>query len=344
MKLCSCARKSFKHLRSRFALSKNEEGSFLVEILIASAVLLMIAATSVTQLTSLTKIKVQSETRDRAIILANGLHENMQAAGCGFDVSAVKEGVDTRDISSSGTIQQPWFRVYTCAYKAIEQARLNGSTIDEDGNLVPPGAAISNAMNFCTQNGESGRCEMGDQDFDREVLVNSGTTTIKFHITVNYWFEKTGLTTTASSCSSKIVGVPVQPDVIVRKVNIEWPNPTKIGDKEDITVIKRQNIPADSIEFSSSSRVGTYSDNNTVMISGITNLAGTVVVGVKVTRNKLTTTPVGNTSFDGGANCVWFPFIDRNAVAPNQVQFSVNGGVFYTPILGNTDPLTNKEL
>lgn len=306
----------------------------------------MIAATSVTQLTSLTKIKVQSETRDRAIILANGLHENMQAAGCGFDVSAVKEGVDTRDISSSGTIQQPWFRVYTCAYKAIEQARLNGSTIDEDGNLVPPGAAILNAMNFCTQNGESGRCEMGDQDFDREVLVNGGTTTIKFHITVNYWFEKTGLTTTASSCSSKIVGVPVQPDVIVRKVNIEWPNPTKIGDKEDITVIKRQNIPADSIEFSSSSRVGVYSDSasRVVMNSTISNDSGTQKVLIKVTRDKLTAAAVGNTSFYGGATCLWFPYIDKNAPTASQVQFSVDGGGSSAPIFTTTNPLSNKAL
>lgn len=306
----------------------------------------MIAATSVTQLTSLTKIKVQSETRDRAIILANGLHENMQAAGCGFDVSYAKEGVDTKDANSGGNTQQPWLRVYTCAFNAIEQARnVPGVVINEDGNFVPTDNLIGNARSFCNSYGQSSRCEMGDQVFDREVLVNGATTKVKFHVTVNYWFEKTGLTSTSTQCSAGPGASTVkQPDVIVRKVNIEWPNPTKDGAKEDITVIKRQNIPSDTVEFSSSSRVGTYSDNNTVMISGITNLAGTVVVGVKVTRNKLTTTPVGNTSFDGGANCVWFPFIDRNAVAPNQVQFSVNGGVFYTPILGNTDPLTNKEL
>ena len=165
MKLCSCARKSFKHLRSRFALSKNEEGSFLVETLIAAVILLIIAATAVSQLTSLTKIKVQTETRDRAIAMANGLQENMQAAGCGFDVSTVKEGVKVdKQLYGNGSgaeadVQQPWSRVSSCAFSAIAGAVASGLpayTPDQAGNISYAASTLAIATNFCNTFGIAG--------------------------------------------------------------------------------------------------------------------------------------------------------------------------------------------
>lgn len=283
-------------------MSKNEEGSFLVEVLVASVVLLLIAAGAVSQLTSLTNIKVQTETRDRGLVLANSLHENMQAAGCGFDVSSVKDPDASID-------QKPWARVGSCAFKSIEKSRLG----DEEGNVYF--GSVDAAKSFCTDSSinSDALCEMGDQDFDREIYVNGGSTKVKFHVTVNYWFEKTGETNSTTSCDSGLPAINTvnQPDVIVRKVNVSWPNVSKANDKEDITVIKRQNIPADTVEFSSSSRVGLYSSS-----------ANTVVLLPKIDTDQFTkVSRIKRSSANGGANCVWFPYIDKE----NRPSFLVDG-------------------
>lgn len=328
MKLCIFTRASFKHLASRFSLSKSEEGSFLIEALIAAVILLIIASTAVTQLTTLTKIKVETETRDRALILANGLHENMQAAGCGFDVSNVKDSVNVSG-DPNEIAQQPWARISTCAFKAIKSS----GAADEDGN-VEIGNDISDAVNFCSSQ-PLGRCEMGDQEFDREVNLNLDNRKVKFHVTVNYWFEKTGQTNSAIDCSTGVGGTVKQPDVIVRKVNIQWPNLSMAGGIEDITVVKRQNIPVDTIAFSSAARVGVFSNNNVTMYSSI---SGKDIL--QVTRLKKTKILLGKTSVKGGANCVWFPYVDKDAIP----QFSVNNASPATPILASVNALENKEL
>ena len=292
-------------------MSKNEEGSFLVEVLIASVILITIAAGAVAQLTSLTNIKVQTETRDRGLVLANSLHENMQAAGCGFDVGATKTNADT-------TGQQPWARVGSCAFRAIEHFGP-----DEDGNVILTGTR-DDAKNFCSANGESGICELGDQDFNRKVNITYDNREITYHITVNYWFEKTGKTSANTSCTTGVnpISTVGLPDVIVRKVNVSWPNVGKSGGREDITVIKRQNIPSDSLEFSSSSRVGLYAATSASSVVMIPNIDG--IVFTKVTRiKKDVTVPVGNTTFKGGATCVWFPYVDVNSTL--QAQFKVDG-------------------
>lgn len=302
-------------------MSRNEEGSFLVEVLFAAAILLMIAATSVSQLTSLTRIKVQSETRDRGIILANGLQENMQAAGCGFDVS----NVNNSGVAASNELetQKPWARVFTCAFSALAASP---ALTDDDGNYT----GDQNAADATALCGGS-RCEMGDQEFERKVTLNESGTKVTFKIVVSYWFEKTGSTSSNDQCAT--LSSVKQPDVIVRKVNVSWPNVTKTNSREDLTVVKRQNIPADTVEFSSSSRVGGYSEADRVVMSG--NVS---TVNIQVTRLKKTTVSIG-TTVKGGANCVWFPYINKDAIP----AFSVNGAPS-TASIASFPPLENRSL
>lgn len=310
---------------------KNEEGSFLIEVLVAGTILLMLAASAVTHLTTLNNVNVRTEARDKALVLINSLHETMQSAGCGLDVSVAKEG--------SGAT--PWDRVGSCAFKAIQNnlsSPVANTEIDEDGHLYFTGATpdLNTIANFCAAKGEANgginKCELGDQDYQRTVLLNNSGTEVLYQVHIRYWFEKTGVTDPSTVCGPAIANAGM-PNVIARSVTLTW----DIFDQtETINIVKRQNVPADSIEFSSSARVGVYltAPTETMTLSYVPS-SGPARTNFMVTRKN-------DTNTFPGAKCLWFPYIDKNSynVLGLRPSFTANPGKTFDGIPN----LTNEAL
>ncbi len=317
VKLFDFIRHYFKNTKKQNKHVTNEEGSFLVEVLVAASILLILAASAVSHLSTLTNIKIQTETRDRALTLMTSLHENMQSAGCGFDVGVTK--IVVKDVVSLATTT-PWSRVLTCAFSTIAATRNSpyaGIMIDEDGNAV-----LDNIYNdnlyfisaFCYDRAPDGKCELGDQEFIRPVILNDSGVEVKYEVKVNYWFEKTGTTNSSTACTggTNTIDKVQQPDVIARKVTLSWKNISLASGKETISVTKRQNIPQDSIAFSSSTRVGGYFNSGSTVVMYPDIIDGSIQVSsLQVTRNTLS---------NGGSNCIWFPFLVKNAPTPTLFQ------------------------
>ncbi len=305
----------FNKRKSSYVHSKNEEGSFLIDVLVAGSILLLLAASAVSHMNSLINIKVESEARDQALVLSTTLQQVMQSAGCGLNVSVAK--VD------GGT--SPWERVSSCAFSANannEVSSYSGTTNDIDGNVQFGSPTLANISSYCNAKGAGNKCELGDQEFVRKVTLNDSNIEISYDVKIRYWFEKTGETKPSDACSSinfssaSSVGMP---DVIARKITLTWANPSISTGKESITVIKRQNIPTDTLEFSSSARVGVYSNADSKIMSLKFKDGANEYGNFQVTRKKA-----------DSAKCLWFPYIDKNAASsvgaiptfPNIVSFS----------------------
>jgi hypothetical protein len=335
VKFFSIVRPCLRNKKSKFArIKRNEEGSFLIEVLVAGTILLMLAASAVSHITSLTNLKVQTETRDRALVLMNTLHETMQAAGCGFDIGIAK--VETFFVGGTSVQTTPFSRVGSCAFKAISNVSSGNATyqLDEDSNLVFSPNNLASVADFCanpTYGG--GKCELGDQDFDRTIKLNDVGIEVKYSIRVRYWFEKSGSTISTNSCATNFSTDPGMPNVIARKLEVSWPNNSTASGVETVTSVRRQNIPADTLAFSSSTRAGVYSGSSVVMNIPMYELDGTIKDNFQVTRL--------NTAASGGAACVWLPYIDiaNSAIKPT---FTIGGAPIAFPL--GIDALENGAL
>ena len=329
---------------------KNDAGAMLVEVLVSTLILLMVFAGVVQQISNLATTRVRIETRDRAVAYVNSLHQVMSANGCGFDVDTVEETIFVdqfgNPITQSGdsfagsdqvTLKGPWDRVQGCAFKALERVhdsdegdRANSYvdqndvvhlSVNDDGSPSVEKIDKATAKKFCSKYGEAGSqysdvsCELGDQEFTHKMVINDEGTTTDFKVKVSYWFEVVGGTTGSGnsvlnrkSTCAEITSSNKMPDTLARKVEVSFPNGR--GKDETIAVTKRENVPVDSFQFASGTRVG------------VVSLTGAQVSmypspGLndpwKVTRIR-----------ESSDSCIWFPYISRHSAGDLQPTFSVD--------------------
>jgi type II secretory pathway pseudopilin PulG len=331
--------------------AKNQVGSMLVEVLVATTILLIVFAAVVQQMGTLATTRVRIETRDRAVSYANTLHQIMTANGCGFDVDTVEETLfldaDGNPISGNSdsfvgsdqvALKGPWNRIQGCAFRALERVRETGqstgvhSYVDLNGvvflsnnsNGSPSSETITkdSAEAFCKFYGDddsqysSKSCELGDQEFTHAMSTNDIGVQTNFEVTVNYWFELVGGSNGISdeglnrkSTCTEIVSAQKLPDTLARKVTVTFPDGK--GGTETISMTKRENVPVDSFQFASGTRVG-------VAIDSATQTSMYPKPGssdpFKVTRTRAESN-----------GCIWFPYIARHSAGQAQPTFSIDG-------------------
>ena len=148
------------------------------------------------------------------------------------------------------------------------------------------------------------------------VSVNDDGIQTRFVVKVNYWFELVGGSASGnndglgrkSECSS-IVSSGKLPDTLARRVEVEFPNGR--GGKESFVITKRENVPVDSFQFASGTRVGVaVGTGESVSMYPSPGLQDPW----KVSRDRV--------SEDA---CVWFPYIARHQAGDRQPAFSVDG-------------------
>ncbi len=315
----------------------------LVEVLVASTILLLVFTAVVQQVGNLAEARIQIETRDRAVAYVNSLHEMMAASGCGLDVDTVTEETSSESASSDSysgsdqvSLRGPWDRVQACALSALERSRedVNGrvnSYVDQNGTVhlsVDDNGEVSSrpidkvtAKKFCDEYGDddgkytSHVCELGDQSFTHRMIINDDGITASFDVTVDYWFEKIGATdgivtpplNKKSSCN-QIVASAKMPDTLARRISITFPNGH--GGTESMTVTKRESVPVDSFQFASGTRVGVIS----AVGEQVTMYPNPDSVNPwKVTRTR-----------DSASGCIWFPYLLAHQATDIQPTFSVD--------------------
>ncbi len=324
---------SRKSPRNRRALNSPEQGTILVEVLVAALILLLVFTAVIHEITNLSVLRVQLETRDRAVAYASSLHEQLKAAGCGFDVDYVAPVIDPENPTQElNAFRGPWGRVQGCALaaqaNAFEQGR-NVAGTDRglhfwiDGNNFvrltqdltgdrsnDDNITLSTAVRFCNEFGDlqvgsiaEKFCNLGDQTFEYSVPTIGDNSPIVFDVRVNYWFEKVGVTSRSTSCST-INGLNSAPDVIARRITVEWEE--RGNPRQSLTITKRDNVPVDSVEFALGNRVGlTYNGGDSaalILSEDNSSIDGDYPFALKrdlVGANG--TTPAG---------CVWFPFLN----------------------------------
>lgn len=323
-------------MRKRCRISSQSEGTILVEVLVAGLILLLVFTAVVHEVTNLSVLRVQLETRDRAVAYASSLHEQLKAAGCGFDVDFV-EPVMVPDPDNPGNnkildggFRGPWGRVQGCALSAKQEAFKDAQSrndtsgqyywVDGNNNVRISNATgapndpitLETAREFCDTYGQDNLCNLGDQSYEYIVPTIGNTAEIKFDVQVNYWFEKVGTTTKNTQCSVlNQIGVGTNagysPDVIARRVSITWEE--KGGQPQSLVITKRDNVPVDSVEFARGTRVGLTYDGDSARLSlNAGDPGGNYPYYVQ--RDKT----------DG--NCVWFPFIKTDRAAGQEVRYS----------------------
>lgn len=343
-------------VRSRFSLrvrlhELDDAGSMLVEVMVASLILLLVFTGVVQQISNLATARVRIETRDRAVSYANSLQEIMGANGCGFDVDTVEETLFKDELgnyipSSSDSfagsdqivLRGPWGRIQGCAFNALENVRETPESdriysyvdvndvvhLTANQNGTPSDAPIekSIAAAFCKQYGEAGSqysdvsCELGDQTFVHKVNINDDGTQTNFKVSVNFWFEIVGGNAGVSSdginqksSCNQIVDAGRLPDTLARRVQVSFPSGN--GQTETITITKRENVPIDSFQFASGTRVA-------VAVNSGDGVSMYPTPGLddpwKVTRIRQSST-----------SCIWFPYISRHDAGERQPTFSIDG-------------------
>jgi len=331
--------------------AKNEIGSMLVEVLVATTILLLVFSAVVTQMGNLATTRVRIESRDRAVAYANTLHQVMAANGCGFDVDTVEETLfldsggnpvsgnsDSFAGSDQVALKGPWNRIQGCAFRALERVReagqpsgvhsyvdLNGVVfLSNNSNGTPSSTTITkdSAEAFCKFYGDddsqysSKACELGDQEFTHSMSTNNEGVQTNYEISVNFWFELVGGSNGISdaginrkSTCNAIIGENRLPDTLARKVTVSFPDGK--GGTETISMTKRENVPVDSFQFASGTRVGIAVDSarQTSMYPkpGSSN-------PFKVTRMQAQNDA-----------CIWFPYIARHTAGQEQPTFSIDG-------------------
>ncbi|MFN8015199.1 MAG: hypothetical protein U0R17_01160 [Acidimicrobiia bacterium] len=343
-------------------------GAMLVEVMVGTLILLVVFAGVVTQMSNLATTRVRIETRDRVVAYTNSLQEKMSSAGCGLDVDTVEETVfvdsngnnitassDKFSGSNQVALKGAWDRVSTCAFSSLETA-LNSSTrkysyVDGGGNLRltanengdASSAKITKqiAQEFCNLYGQDDNlytgkvCELGDQSYVHKIYVNEDSSYVNIDVKVNYWFEILGsldgtVTTQISrktSCAD-IISSKRLPDTLVRRVEVTFPDGK--GNKESFVLIKRENVPVDSFQFSSGTRVGLVSTSGS-KVSMYPNLSTSEPF--KVTRERYEQN-----------SCIWFPYIDRHEVSQKQPSFSIDSAGSVQATLTNIDVLSSGSL
>lgn len=353
-----------------YKYAKNESGSMLVEVLVSTTILLLVFTAVVTQIGNLASTRVRIETRDRAVAYANSMHQIMAANGCGFDVDTVEEtlflDVNGNPISANSdsfagsdqvVLKGPWNRVQGCAFRALERVRetlnttgvhsyvdLNGVVfLSNNLNGTPSGTNVTKdtAEAFCKFYGDDDSnysnkaCELGDQEFTHIISTNDAGTQTKFEVKVNYWFELIGGSSgvpsdglNKKSTCTQIVSTQRLPDTLARKVSVEFSDGK--GGTETISMVKRENVPVDSFQFASGTRVGVgvgSANQATMYPRPGTNFP------FKVTRMQ---------SQDGA--CIWFPYISRHATGKTQPTFSIDSTGAIEATLGDAPALSTVLL
>lgn len=325
--------------------ARTDSGAALVEVMVGSLILVIVFTGVVQQISNLASARVRIETRDRAVTYINSLHQVMSAAGCGLDVDTVVEQTYTQEASQDEylgsdqtRLKGPWDRVQSCAFSALEKVRDTpdathvNSFLDDTGNVhltVNDNGTVSSAKidkttaaKFCKEYGQAPSqysnvsCEMGDQDFQHKVSVNDEGVQTIFDVSVRYWFEivggDNGVVTDGinnKSTCSQVIAAQKMPDTIARKVSVTFPNAK--GGTETISVTKRENVPVDSFQFASGTRVA---------IAGINGDEITMYPSPGV-NDPFKVTRIRNNS----TSCIWFPYISRHEQIDKQPVFSIDG-------------------
>jgi len=345
----------------------DERGSMLVEVLVGSSILIMLFTAVVQQMSNLATTRVRIETRDRAVAYVNSLHQVMSASGCGFDVDTVDEKlftdasgniIDPSNDSFSGSdqvsLQGPWDHVQGCAFSALERARDDAHrvnsyvdqegdvhlTVKDNGDVAADPIDKDTAQKFCNAYGDTGKfsthaCELGDQNFTHDMVVNDEGSTTALDVKINYWYEKVGATNgvqtatlnVKSSCNN-IVAANMMPDTLARRITVSFPDGN--GGKETMTVTKRESVPVDSFQFASGTRVGVVSltGNSVAMYPN-----QTAQDPWKVTRERMSS-----------SSCIWFPYLSTHDATDEQPGFSVDGGGIMQAALSDIPALSTRSL
>lgn len=205
----------------------DESGALLVEVLVASLILIIVFTTASIALASVSENRTSVEQRDRAISILSSFEEQSRFFRCGF---AVDRKVTSEDSST------PEFKSY-----------VNLCDFEYKYSVTPKGAANNT----------------GDQSFDMEENIDlsvppANSPKQKFHIDIRYWWE-TGDGAQTQSCSEIAkFGPPTntnpdddQPLILVRAFKITWQEKSQ---KYDEQIIKRDPVPADNVIFASGQR------------------------------------------------------------------------------------------
>lgn len=345
-------------------------GTVLVEVLVAALILLIVFTAVVHEISTLAVTRVRIETRDRAVAYASSLHEQMKAAGCGLDVDLVQYVAPVAG-DDNDAFKGPWGRVQGCALSAQRRAfesDVDGDDrgphfwIDGNGNVrltsSSSGApdseneiSLETATNFCERFGDepatlfvdnfaagpgsNGKCNLGDQTYLYDAATNDQGSSVEFRVSINYWFEHSteNLHPGGSSKCSAVVTEKVAPDLIARRVSITWNDGN--GQEREMVMTKRDNVPVDSVEFATGTRIGAYKDGDDPVIMGFRSpVPGDPEYPFYVRRESAL-----------GEKCIWFPFLRvRFDNSEREPQFSTSG-----PLVSNFDTigqvaLENKEI
>lgn len=209
-------------IAARSRRRRPDDGGLLVEVLVGMLILVVVFTATTIGLTSMADQRVKIEQRDRALALVAKYEELSRTFKCGFVVDKVADSLAKDPAMGDPTPGYSEFKknVDNCDFEAVY-------------NDTP-------------------RLNAGDQDFVVEDNINENDSVQKFEVIIRYWYEDPGQDTHEKSCGAIQLTEKRLPVILTRSIMVVW---TERGVEREVSIIKRDPVPSDSVVFASGNRM-----------------------------------------------------------------------------------------